>query len=124
MMRVMITLQHAWLVHLVGVGKIHISGPGCSTATTRRLNVLEYWQTLEKWTGTRQTPGSWGRTPLYWALEGGHSDKLDIILQQPNIDYNVKTNHPTVVTLAQAAVSGGNVKSVETFRLSVKPPLG
>ena len=44
---------------------------------------------------------SWGRTPLYWALEGEHSDKLDIILQQPNIDYNVKTNHPTVVTLAQ-----------------------
>ena len=32
---------------------------------------------------------SWGRTPLYWALEGGHSDKLDRTLQQPNIDYNV-----------------------------------
>ena len=38
MMRLVVTLQHARLVHLVGVGKIHISGPGC-TATTRRLNV-------------------------------------------------------------------------------------
>ena len=56
---------------------------------------------------------SWGRTPLYWALEGGHSDKLDIILQQPNIDYNVKTEFGQ--TLGHTAVSRGGVKCVETL---------
>ena len=37
-----------------------------------------------------------GRTPLfwalYWALYRGHSDIVDIIMAQPNIDYNVKTD--------------------------------
>ena len=38
---------------------------------------------------------------------------MDIIVQQPNIDYNVKTEGGE--TLAQAAVEGGNVKCVETL---------
>ena len=33
-----------------------------------------------------------GYTPLYCALEYGRSDIVDIIVQQPNIDYNVKTD--------------------------------
>ena len=32
-----------------------------------------------------------GETPLYSALYFGFSDIVDIIVQQPNIDYNVKT---------------------------------
>ena len=43
----------------------------------------------------------------------GHSDIVDIIVQQPNIDYNVKTEDGQ--TLAQAVVRGGNVKCVETL---------
>ena len=38
---------------------------------------------------------------------------MDIIVRQPNINYNVKTEHG--ITLAHAAVRGGNVKSVETL---------
>ena len=33
----------------------------------------------------------WGKTPLFWALRGGVSDIVDIIVKQPNVDYNVKT---------------------------------
>ena len=55
----------------------------------------------------------WGRTPLSWALIKGLSDVVDIVLQQPNIDYNVKTGFG--VTLAHAAVRGGDVKCVETL---------
>merc|ERR1712241_1055595 len=54
-----------------------------------------------------------GYTPLYCALGRGHSDTVDIIVQQPNIDYNVKTKDGE--TLGQAAVRGGNVKCVETL---------
>ena len=48
-----------------------------------------------------------------YTLYRGHSDIVDIIVQQPNIDYNVKTNGG--VTLAQAAVWRGGVKCVETL---------
>ena len=44
----------------------------------------------------------WGSTPLFWALLYGHSDTVDIIVQQSNIDYNVKTECGN--TLAYAAV--------------------
>ena len=54
-----------------------------------------------------------GWTPLHWALSWGHSNIVDIIVQQPNIDYDVKTEAGS--TLAQAAVLGGNVKSVKTL---------
>merc|ERR1711879_551341 len=56
---------------------------------------------------------NWGQTPLYCALREGHSDIVEIIVQQPNIDYNVKTERG--VTLGHAAVRGGNVKCVETL---------
>ena len=52
-------------------------------------------------------------TPLFWALVYGHSDIVDIIVQQPNIDYNVKTEDGD--TLGHAAVRRGDVKSVETL---------
>jgi len=55
----------------------------------------------------------YGETPLYSSLHEGHSDIVDIIVQQPNIDYNVKAEDGD--TLAQAAVWGGNVKCVETL---------
>ena len=55
----------------------------------------------------------YGYAPLYWALEEGCSDMVDIITQQPNIDYNVKTEDGE--TLAQVAVRRGNVKCVETL---------
>ena len=55
----------------------------------------------------------WGQTPLFLALEEGHSDIVDIIVKQPNIDYNVKTEDGE--TLAQVAVRGGDVKCVETL---------
>ena len=55
----------------------------------------------------------WGRTPLCWALMKGLSDVVEIILQQPNIDYNVKTVFD--LTLAQIAVCAGDVKCVETL---------
>ena len=55
----------------------------------------------------------WGQAPLNLALINGHSDIVDIIVQQPNIDYNVKTD--VNETLAQAAVLGGNAKCVETL---------
>ena len=57
-----------------------------------------------------------GWTPLYMALGRGHSDIVDIIVKQPNIDYNVKTTFGT--TLAQIAVQGDPlsvVKCVETL---------
>ena len=54
-----------------------------------------------------------GWTPLHWALSWGHSNIVDITVQQPNIDYDVKTEAGS--TLAQAAVLGGNVKSVKTL---------
>ena len=38
---------------------------------------------------------------------------MDIIVQQPNIDYNVKTEYG--FTLGHAAVKGGHVKYVETL---------
>ena len=56
---------------------------------------------------------NWNGTPLYWALRWGHADIVDIIVQQPNIDYNVKTKKGE--TLAHAAVRGGDVKCVETL---------
>ena len=46
-----------------------------------------------------------GCTPLCWALQEGYSGIVDIIVLQPNIDYNVK--NVSVLTLAQVAVSGG-----------------
>ena len=56
-----------------------------------------------------------GQTPLYRALWEGDSDIVASIVQQPNIDYDVKTNDG--VTLAQAAfwgaVNGGDVKCLE-----------
>ena len=55
----------------------------------------------------------WRQTPLYLALRLGHSDIVDIIVQQPNIDYNVKTRDGE--TLGHAAVLGGDVKCVETL---------
>ena len=45
-----------------------------------------------------------GWTPLYPALVNCHSDMVDIIMQQPNIDYNVQTRDGT--TLGYAAVWG------------------
>ena len=56
---------------------------------------------------------NWDQTPLYWALVKGHSYTVDIIMQQPNIDYNVKTRGGQ--TLGHAAVLGGDVKCVETL---------
>ena len=57
----------------------------------------------------------WDQTPLFWALRKFQSDIgiVDIILQQPNIEYNVKDINGD--TLAEAAVSGGDVKCVETL---------
>ena len=56
-----------------------------------------------------------GRTPLFWALMYGdsHSEIVDIIMQQPNIDCNVKSEFG--YTLGHAAISGGVVKCVETL---------
>ena len=53
------------------------------------------------------------QAPLHCALERGHSDTVDIIVQKPNIDYNVKTEDGE--TLAQVAVKGGDVRCVETL---------
>ena len=33
----------------------------------------------------------WGLTPLFMATQRGHFDIVDIITQQSNIDYNVKS---------------------------------
>jgi len=54
-----------------------------------------------------------GRTPLYCALSMGYSEIVDLIVQQPNIDYNVKSNIGK--TLGYVAVRGGDVKCVETL---------
>ena len=56
---------------------------------------------------------NWDGTPLYWALFRRHADIVKIILQQPNISYNVRTRKGE--TLAHAAVRGGDVKCVETL---------
>ena len=59
----------------------------------------------------------WGKTPLYLALDRGHSGFVEIIVSLDHIDYNVQTNHG--VTLAQIAVrqswQQNDVKSVETL---------
>ena len=52
-------------------------------------------------------------TPLSRALYRGFSDIVDIIMEQPNIDYNVKTRNGE--TLGHAAVWGANVKCVESL---------
>ena len=54
-----------------------------------------------------------GGTPLYWALVGRHSDIVEIIVGQPNIDYNLQSGCGH--TLAQAAVWSGDLKCVETL---------
>merc|ERR1712150_109844 len=58
---------------------------------------------------------SWGQTPLYKAIEMEHSDIVDIIVQQPKIDYNVKTKFGGGETLAQIALSRGHARFVETL---------
>ena len=68
-------------------------------AATRKVN----WSKKDNWDGT----------PLYWALSRRHSDIVKIIVQQPNIDFNVKTKKGE--TLAHAAVRGGDVQCVETL---------
>ena len=54
-----------------------------------------------------------GHTPLFWALYNGRSDIVDFIAQQPQVDYDVKTDHEE--TLAQVAVRRGGVECVETL---------
>ena len=54
-----------------------------------------------------------GCTPLYSAMCSRRSDIVDIMLEQPNIDYNVKTEGGN--TLAQLVVHIRNVRWVETF---------
>ena len=46
-----------------------------------------------------------GQTPLYLALSRGHSKIADIIMEEPDIDYSVKTEDGK--TLGHAAVEGG-----------------
>ena len=53
---------------------------------------------------------NWDGTPLYWALFRRHADIVKVIVQQPNISYNVRTRKGE--TLAHAAVRGGDVKCV------------
>ena len=53
-----------------------------------------------------------GRTPLFSNLIFGNSAFVDFLVQQPHIDYNVRTTKG--LTLAQAAVRGG-LKCVETL---------
>ena len=48
-----------------------------------------------------------------YTLYRGHSDIVDIIVQQPNVDFNVKTRADD--TLALVAVWAGHVKCVETL---------
>ena len=57
--------------------------------------------------------GFGGFTPLYWALLGGFSDIVDIIVKQPNIDFNVQTDNGE--TLASAAVMGKEVKFLQSL---------
>ena len=54
----------------------------------------------------------WGFTPLFHALDWGHSDIIDILLEFPRFDFNVKTEDGE--SLAHAAVRGG-VRIVETL---------
>ena len=55
----------------------------------------------------------WGKTPLSLALHYRQSDIVEIIVKQPNIDYDIKDKDG--VTLTQTAVYGGFVKGVETL---------
>ena len=55
-----------------------------------------------------------GQTPLYLALWNGHSGIVEIIVQQQNIDYNVKTVNNNSLGHA-AARSGGNLKCLESL---------
>ena len=54
-----------------------------------------------------------GSTPLYWALDMGQSDCVDIIVQQTNVDFSAKTLYGQ--TVAQMAVRKGDVRSVESL---------
>ena len=64
----------------------------------------------------------WGHTPLHSALYNGHSDIVDIIVQQPNIDFNVQAEDGA--TLAQVAVKaagrGGDVRCVDVETLAAQ----
>ena len=60
-----------------------------------------------------------GWTPLFRALYRGHSDIVGIIVQQPNIDFNVIVNSDGD-TLGHAAVMGRSVKCVETLAAQEK----
>ena len=54
--------------------------------------------------------------PLYWALEAGCSGIVDIIVKQPNIDWNYRIDFDDDGdTLAHAALMGGDEKCVETL---------
>ena len=56
-----------------------------------------------------------GQTPLFLALQYSEmsSDIVNIIVKQPSIDFNVKTDDGE--TLAQAAISSGGVTCVKTL---------
>ena len=55
-----------------------------------------------------------GFTPLFEALHYGHSDVVEIILQQADIDLNVQTVFGG--TLPIAAVTGGDLRCLEALR--------
>lgn len=57
-------------------------------------------------------------TPLYLALNFEHSDIVEIIVKQPNIDYNVKDLEGG--TLAQVAVTKGGIRCAETLAAQEK----
>ena len=63
--------------------------------------------------GLEQENPEWLDFSVLGTRESGHSGIVDIIVQQPNIDYNVKTKSGN--TLAHGALKGGDVKCVETL---------
>ena len=80
---------------------------------TECVRILAQTDRLVHWNKRNE----WGQTPLHLALINGHSEIVDIIVQQPNIDYDVKTYDGEY--LAQV-VDGQDVKCVETLAAQEK----
>ena len=52
-----------------------------------------------------------GQTPLFLAVEGRHAEIVKIIVKQPNINYNVRSDNDQ--TLVEVAINGGDQKCLE-----------
>ena len=101
-----VNLQNKWYGHTA-------ANMACCRGATKIVRILAETGRVDWNQGDK-----WDRTPLFWALSCGNSDIVDIIVKQPNIDYNATTEDGE--TLTHAAVRRGEVKCLEILAAQKK----